>query len=344
MAASADKETSKKAVLSPATNYARDRSQARRGLRARIHAQVLHPIDTPTLLRDPLYHPSSPIDSTISILKLVLAAAAIHGAIILVFSLVNDLMGEQEGYKSSERVVISIVEKPEPEVVKVKEPEEEGPIAPDFEPKEVEVTKPEPKPKEIEPPKPKKPRKPREAPEPEPGPVTPDPSPPARRHVGINFESTVSGGNGPAFSTGTSRMGETSTTAADPKVAARETAGTSTQTAGSGGGGVRQQRTASHIPTQKGVFVKPRRAKPSKPPYPTTLKAQGLEGDVQVRVSLDKSGKVSEVTILKSSGQDAFDEAARKAALAESFTPATRDGTPVPFTLSYSYRFRIEEN
>jgi protein TonB len=162
--------------------------------------------------------------------------------------------------------------------------------------------------------------------------------------VGINFESTVAGGNGPAFNTGTSRMGETSTTAADPKVAAKETAGTSTKTSGSGGGGVREQRTASNIPTQNSVFVKPRRAKPSKPPYPSTLKAQGLEGDVQVRVSLDTSGKVIQVTILKSSGQEAFDEAARKAALAESFTPATRDGTAVPFTLSYSYRFRIEEN
>ena len=35
---------------------------------------------------------------------------------------------------------------------------------------------------------------------------------------------------------------------------------------------------------------------------------------------------------------------ARMAALRESFSPATRDGKGVPYTLSYSYRFRIEEN
>jgi protein TonB len=323
---------------------------ARTKRRTRIHAQVLHPIDTPRLLRDPLYHPSSPIDSTISIMKLVIAAAAIHGAIILVFWVVNDLMGERDGYKPNERVVINIVEKPKPlEEEKPKE-EDEGPVLPDFEPKEIEkpepkkIEKPKPKPKPTEKPKPKP--KPTEKPksDPEPGPVTPDPAPQARRHVGISYESTVPGGKGPALSTGTSRMGETTTTAPDPKVAAKKTAGTSRKSAGSGGGGTREQRTASFIPTEKSVFVKPKRVKPSKPPYPSTLKAQGREGNVQVRVALDAKGKVTKVTILKSSGQKAFDDAALKAAYAESFAPATKDGKGVPFTLSYSYRFRIEEN
>jgi TonB family protein len=328
-----------------ATNYARARSDARRDLRARIHAQVLHPIDTPRLLRDPLYHPSSPIDSTISILKLILAAAAIHGFIILVFWVVNDVMGEREGYKPSERLVVNIVEKtPEP---KIEEPEEDGPVAPDFEPKELPKPEPKPEPKKVEEPKkkPKERKKPKEVKEPEvePGPITPDPEPQARRRIGASFESTVEGGKGPAVSTGTSRMGKTSTTAVDPKIAAKKTAGTSSKSKGSGGGGTREQRTASFIPTQKSVFVKPKRVKPSEPPYPSTLKAQGLEGNVQVRVALDAKGKVTKVTILKSSGQTAFDKAAEKAAYAENFAPATKNGKGVPFTLSYSYRFRIEE-
>ncbi len=332
-------------VAGSATSYAQGRSEARRERRARIHAQVLHPIDTPRLLRDPLYHPSSPIDSTISILKLIVAAAAIHGAIILVFSVVNDVMGEREGFKRSERLVFNIVEKTAPPILE--ELEEDGPVAPDFEPKE--VVEPKPKPIELEKPK-KKPKtttkKPKvvKEPEPEPGPVTPDPAPQARRRIGINYESTVEGGKGPALSTGTSRMGETSTTAEDPKVAARKTAGTSSKSNGSGGGGVREQRKASNIPTQGSVFVKPKRMRPSKPPYPATLKAQGLEGNVQVRVTIDTKGNVTKVTILRGSGQKAFDEAARKAAEVEKFRPATRDGKPVSFTLSYSYRFRIEEN
>ena len=65
---------------------------------------------------------------------------------------------------------------------------------------------------------------------------------------------------------------------------------------------------------------------------------------MQVRVSIEANGKVSSVTVLKGSGHQAFDEAAERAAMAETFTPATRDGKPVAYTLSYSYRFRIEEN
>jgi len=84
--------------------------------------------------------------------------------------------------------------------------------------------------------------------------------------------------------------------------------------------------------------------KPSKPPYPTTLKAQGIEGDVQVRVTIDTKGKVTKISILKGSGHKAFDLAAKSAAAIETFTPATRDGKAVTYTLSYSYRFRIEEN
>ena len=47
--------------------------------------------------------------------------------------------------------------------------------------------------------------------------------------------------------------------------------------------------------------------------------------------------------ILKSSGHPELDEAARKAALAESFEPASRDGVAIPYTLSYTYRFRLDD-
>ncbi len=333
----------------PEDNYALHRSKKRQRTRAHIHAQVLHPIDTPNLLRDPLYHPSSPIDSTISILKLLVAAAAIHGAIILVFSVVNGLMGDSGSYQANERVVVNIVETPKKLLAPPEEEEEEeGPVVPDFE-KKVEVAKVEtPKPdKKIEKPKKKPKTKKVETAPPvaAPGPVTADPAPQARRRIGTSFESTVTGGKGPAFATGTSRMGATSTTAVDPKIAAKKSAGTSTKTAGSGGGGgeSREQRVASHIPTQGSTFIKPKRAKPSKPPYPATLKAQRIEGNVQVRVSIDAKGKVTKVTVIKGSGHAAFDEAARTAAMVEIFKAATKDGKPVPFTLSYSYRFRIEE-
>ena len=156
------------------------------------------------------------------------------------------------------------------------------------------------------------------------------------------MESTVQGAGGPAFAIGTSRMGETAERAVDPKRAARapeapkETPRVISDT--------REQRTAAHIPTRDVAFSKPKRMKPSKPPYPAVLKAQEIEGDVLVRVSLDKAGKVQTVKVVQSSGHEAFDKAARKAAFAETFSPARRNGKPVPFTLSYHYRFRIEDD
>ena len=334
-------------------SYAVAKSRKRAAVRKRIHEHVLHPIDTPSLLRDPLYHPTSPIDSTIGTLKLILAAIAVHGFIILVFASVNGFMGRNAGYTPPERVIVKVIEtEPEPEpppAPPVVEPEEvvvDAPVQPDFVPKN-------PEPPKAEPPKPTEPKKRKiiKKVDPAPAPVDPvAPPPPKRRIIGTSFESTVSGGKGPSVVVGTSRMGQTETTATDPNVARQEPEGPAVGTptgTGKGSGanaGTREQRTASNIPTRDAVFVKPQRSKPSKPPYPSTLKAQGIEGDVQVRVSIDASGRVTKVTVLKGSGHQAFDDAAKKAALAEVFKPATRDGKAVAYTLSYSYRFRIEEN
>ena len=90
-------------------------------------------------------------------------------------------------------------------------------------------------------------------------------------------------------------------------------------------------------------LVLPRRKKPVVPTYPAALKAQGIEADVPVMVSIDATGAVTSVRILKSSGYPELDEAARAAALAESFEPASRGGSAIPYTLSYTYRFRLED-
>ena len=57
--------TAQKGESPKSVNYAVARSRKREATRKRIHQHVLHPIDTPSLTRDPLYHPTSPIDSTI---------------------------------------------------------------------------------------------------------------------------------------------------------------------------------------------------------------------------------------------------------------------------------------
>tara|TARA_R110002096_G_scaffold42143_4_gene113692 strand:+ start:121133 stop:122164 length:1032 start_codon:yes stop_codon:yes gene_type:complete len=328
--------------------YAESRRLEREAARQRIHEHVLHPIDTPSLLRDPLFHPTSPIDSTIGSLKLLFTAIAVHGCIILIFAAVNDLMGEKADFKPQERVTVRVIESLPPPPLPLPIEEEvveeviEAPLPPDFVPKDPTP----PKPSVTEP----NPKKPRVIKKPDPAPTPPDPAvpPPRRRIAGLGLSSTTTGGKGPSFATGSTRMGETETTAVDPDIAKQEPEGDEGTAQGKGSStgktATREQRTASNIPTRDSVFVKPKREKPSKPPYPTVLKAQGIEGDVQVRVTIDTKGNVTKVAILKGSGHKAFDDAAERAAKVETFSAATRDGSPVPYTLSYSYRFRIEEN
>jgi periplasmic protein TonB len=304
------------------------RNTKRQSRRERIHVRVVHPIDTPRLLRDPLERRASKALSALAALRLAMAAVAIHAALILGFAFVSHLVGQQHVYRPPERLSVKIVETPPPPPPPAVEepPPPAGPIAPEF-----EAVAPPPKQEAPA----KEPKKEQDAPEP-----TPQPEAVPRRIVGLSLESTVEG-SGPAFATGTSRMGQTDTRAVDPTQAQRAPApqpgsGTAPQ-AGS------EQRAASHIPTRDTAFEKPKRLKPNRPEFPAALKAQGIEGDVTVRVDIDAGGKVTSVTIVRGSGYPAFDDAAKRAAASERFAPAIRDGKPVPFSLSYSYRFRIED-
>jgi protein TonB len=175
-------------------------------------------------------------------------------------------------------------------------------------------------------------------PPPAPPPVAPPKAKPVRV-VGLSLESTAGeGGDGPAFAAGNTRMGETAEKAVAPAEIAGAPKGDS-QAPASGTG----NKTASRIPVAGVKYVPPKRKNPKPPPYPATLKSQGIEGDVMVLVSLDASGKVLSVKVIKGAPYPEFDEAAKNAALAEEFEPAQRDGVPIPYTLSYTYRFRLED-
>ena len=60
-------------------------------------------------------------------------------------------------------------------------------------------------------------------------------------------------------------------------------------------------------------------------------------------VSLDEAGNVVKVKILNESRYPELNEAVRKTAMAEEFTPATRDGVPIAYSVSFTYRFRVED-
>ena len=164
---------------------------------------------------------------------------------------------------------------------------------------------------------------------------------PPLRVVGISLESTVEGGGGPAFLVGQTRMGLAATQAEVPRRAAPKPRATAARAAAPEPPS--PNRAASRIPTAKTKYTLPKRRRPRVPAYPAELRSQGIEADVTVVVSLDAQGKVTSVKIISASPYPAFNQAARVAALGEEFEPALRNGVPVAYTLSYTYRFRIED-
>ena len=212
----------------------------------------------------------------------------------------------------------------------------------------IEVREREAKPKEPPPPPPKEPEpevKPeravplRQAPQPkvETQPKEPPKVQPARV-VGLSFESTVGDGEGAglAFGVGNTRMGETAKTAAPAKEVPQQTINKGPTTVKPVANAV-----ATRIPVAGVVFAQAKRKKEVKPEFPPTLKTQGIEGDVPVIVWIDEKGKVTSVKILKESPYPEFNEAAKKAAMADEFEPATRNGVPTATTLKYNVSFRL---
>ena len=63
-----------------------------------------------------------------------------------------------------------------------------------------------------------------------------------------------------------------------------------------------------------------------------------------VSVSIDATGKVIAVKILEPRALPRVQRRAASAAgLREEFEPATRDGIAIPYSLPFTYRFRLED-
>ena len=252
-------------------------------------------------------------------LLVLLASLALHvGFVIMAFE-VGRLGAQRE--KERERLAIEMRE----HETKAKPPEPEKRPEPKKEPERATVVKAPPAPK-IEEPEPKDPQK-----------------KPPPRIVGLSFESTVGEGDGegPAFAVGNTRLGETDKVAAKkedvPKERPLPVHGTEKPTVAN--------QAATRIPSKGVTFTEAKyRGEVRKPPYPPTLKAQGVESDVEVLVFIDATGKVTMVKLLHESPYPEFNEAARKAALAQEWEPASRNGEPMASTKKYSYRFRLTDD
>jgi TonB family protein len=289
------------------TRLAERKLAERRAARARIAHRLVHSPSAEMRSFDPMARGRLGLGAKLAIaLAAVALSSGVHGGVYGVGAWFGSGMEQK---KALGPVAIEVRERePEPE------PEKPPPPPTVTEPERV-VKRPE-----------------RRKEEPPPVPPPPDPGKPPPRVVGLSLDSTAQGGSGPSFGVGNTREGQTDKRAADPKKVARVAPPPASP-----------NQKASRIPTAGASYVLPKRKKPIEPPYPQELLTQGIEAAVTVLVSLDETGKVTSVKIIKGSGYPEFDESARKTALAESFSPATRNGTPIPYTLSYTYRFTIED-
>ena len=93
-------------------------------------------------------------------------------------------------------------------------------------------------------------------------------------------------------------------------------------------------------PPNKPVIVFPELTHFEHAEYPPDAEKAGLQGDVLLKLTIDRDGHVTKVVVTEPAG-NGFDEAAQAAALKFTFTPATRDGVPVPVVIPYRYSFTL---
>lgn len=84
----------------------------------------------------------------------------------------------------------------------------------------------------------------------------------------------------------------------------------------------------------------PRFIHQERPNYPPRLRRQGKEATVKLEIYIDADGRVREIRVLKSAGED-FDRAAIAAIRASTFAPGNVDGKPVPVLMRLPIRFRL---
>lgn len=77
------------------------------------------------------------------------------------------------------------------------------------------------------------------------------------------------------------------------------------------------------------------------PAYPAEVACTGGHGTSLLRVVVGPAGRVSETSVLTSSGHPALDQAATEAVEGWQFRAATRGGLPVPSTIQVPVTFNL---
>lgn len=209
----------------------------------------------------------------------------------------------------SNRVELEILElppPPPPEPPPPPPPEPPKPVPPPPKPKLVEKVE-APKPRPTEPPPPSEP-----AAEP--------PSKPVPVVVGISLSNTAAGGSF-AAPVGNTAYGRSGATAVDPS-------------------SVKPYAAPRYAPPG-GADKEPSIVSEVRIVYPEEARRAGVEGSVRLKVTIDETGKVTEVAVLAGPGYG-LDEAARDALRRFRFTPATQKGEAVRYSFFYTYTFLLD--
>ncbi len=112
---------------------------------------------------------------------------------------------------------------------------------------------------------------------------------------------------------------------------------------GSGAGSAQLTRSGTGRGGDASGYVPPQFRVRYKPAYPEAARTRRLEGTVLLLVSLDASGRVTEVAIHRSSGHGTLDQAALQAVRSWRFDPARQNGTAIATRVEIPIRFRFEE-
>ncbi|HEY1535134.1 MAG TPA: TonB family protein, partial [Polyangiaceae bacterium] len=108
---------------------------------------------------------------------------------------------------------------------------------------------------------------------------------------------------------------------------------------GASGGLIKPAEPPANQP-KKPVIVFPELTHFEHAEYPPDAEKAGLQADVLLKLTIDRDGKVTKVVVTEPAG-NGFDQAAQAAALKFTFTPATRDGVPVPVVIPSRYSFTL---
>ncbi len=284
----------------------------RRHARVRAAALVSEPLTPEQAAHDPLppLRGGGLSRRSAWVLAMFIGSVAVHVAILVVgFALGGREKGKKDNLRQEVKIEVreTKVEPPPPPVEKPPEPERRMKTPP----KVVEA--------------------------PEPPPKTPPPSKAPPRVVGLSMESTTEGGGGPSFAVGNTREGKTADKAQNPADVSKVAPPVAEIE------DVKVNKAATRIPVAGVSWEQPKRIGKKKPQYPETLKSQGIEANVSVMLSIDETGKVVKVKILKESEYPEFNESVRKAAMEEEFEPAKRDGVPTAYSISFTYQFRLDD-